>query len=124
MIEKLIMASLRGAWSVVYVLLVLSTLGAPKTPKKCEGVNEAVQALLQEVKNDLRELLREEIKQCSNKPISVKGILKLTSYRRLPFFLKKFYRRRQARFTFKYLNVAYCTWHYLFTSFLLKRKQN
>ena len=54
------MASLRGVWSLVYVVLVLSTLGAPETPKKCEGVNEAVQALLQEVKNELREL-REEI---------------------------------------------------------------
>ena len=84
MIEKLIMASLRGVWSLVYVLLVLSTLLATTTPKKCEGVNEVVQALLQEVKNELREL-REEIK-CLNKPISVKGILKLTSYRRLPFF--------------------------------------
>ena len=74
------MASLRGVWSLVYVLLVLSTLGATKTAKKCKGLNEAVQTLLQEVKNELREL-REEIK-CLNKPISVKGILKLSSYRR------------------------------------------
>ena len=72
MIEKLIMASLRGVWSLVYVVVVLATLGATKTPKKCKGVNEAVQALLQEVKNELREL-REEIK-CSNKTVSVKGI--------------------------------------------------
>ena len=67
MIEKLIMASLRGVWSLLYVVLVLSTLGAPETPEKCEGVNEVVQALLQEVKNELKEL-REEIK-CLNKGI-------------------------------------------------------
>ena len=60
-IEKLIMASLRGVWSLVYVVLVLSTLLATTTPKKCKGVYEAVQALRQEVKNELREL-REEIK--------------------------------------------------------------
>ena len=72
MIVKLIMASLRGVWSLVYVVLVLATLGATKTPKKCKGINEVVKALLQEVKNELKEL-REKIK-CLNTTISVKGI--------------------------------------------------
>ena len=53
------MASLRGVWSLVYIVLVLSTLGAPETPEKCEGVNEVVQVLLQEVKNELKELTEE-----------------------------------------------------------------
>ena len=73
MIEKLIMASLRGVWSLVYVALMLSTLGATKTPKKCKEIYEAVHALLQEAKNEVKEL-REEIKSL-NKTISVnKGI--------------------------------------------------